>query len=419
MRLIDSGPAARHSARACAGTRDGVGRERQGSIVQGSESCTDARVSVSGVGSDLALLTWRARAEDVYGDAAENAYREIAGSLLDRGFVPVQERVFCDLSAAGAVAVARARALASLRESWPVPPSFVEGSPVGRRGVAGIQVIAARGRARTVLDGERVYGTLVETGTARVLGLSDVGRWAGGRLGAGPAEDAAAAIDAAEQLLGSEGFSFRDVARTWFYLRDILDWYGPFNAVRNAAFARMGLMGANGNGSLPASTGIAGRNARGGWATLDLLAVGPRDGQQVEIKRLHNARQNEATEYGSAFARATEVALGGARYLFVSGTAAIDERGRSVHDGDFEAQTLFTLDAVQTLLRGAGASLPDVRQATAFHKHASDRPAFARILERSGLESLSLVTTAADVCRPELLFEIDATAVLPARGGRP
>jgi enamine deaminase RidA (YjgF/YER057c/UK114 family) len=270
-----------------------------------------------------------------------------------------------------------------------------------------------------VAEGDRVYGREVQSPAARVLGLSDVGRRASGRLAAGPAEDAGAAIDAAEDLLAREGFSFRDVARTWFYLRDILDWYGPFNAVRNAAFRRMGLVGEGGDGQIPASTGIEGRNHRGGWCALDLLAVQPRNGGRLETRRLHNRKQNEATEYGSAFARAMEIVLGDARYIFVSGTASIDDRGATAHVGDFEAQARYTLEAVGTLLEGAGASLADVGQATAFLADPSDGRSFERIVERSGLRASPLVTTVADVCREDLLFEIDATAVVPlGRGAR-
>jgi enamine deaminase RidA (YjgF/YER057c/UK114 family) len=383
-----------------------------------TESRSDAVVRTSEIGGELVLLTWLGSGTARSDADPEQGYRAIVRALKERDCVPVQERVFCDLQAAGPVAAARERALAALGESWPVPATFIEGSPLARRGISGIHVIGARGDAHTVAEGERVFGTLVETRTARVLGLSDVGRRVAGRLGAGPAEEAGAAIDAGEQLLAREGFSFRDVARTWFYLRDILDWYGPFNAVRNAAFQRMGLMGRNGSGKIPASTGIEGRNLRGGWSTLDLLAFAPREGKRLEIKRLHNSKQNEATEYGSAFARATEVVVGDARYVFVSGTASIDDRGESVHQGDFETQTLYTLDAVRALLQGTGASLADVQQATAFIKNPCDGRAFERIVERAGLAELPLVTTVADVCRSELLFEIDAAAVLPVREGR-
>jgi enamine deaminase RidA (YjgF/YER057c/UK114 family) len=369
--------------------------------------------------SDLVLLTWTgapAARGAAAAEAAAGAYAEMAEVLAARGCVPVQERVFADLRLAPEIARGRAQGLAARAAGWPVPPTVVEGAPLGREGIAGVHVIGARGRAHPVVEGGAVYGTLVETRHARVLGLSDVGRRAAAHPG--PAEDAGASIGAAEDLLARAGFSFRDVARTWFYLRDILDWYGAFNAVRNSAFRRMGLMGPAGDGKIPASTGIEGRNARGGWCALDLVALQPREGGRVEMNRLHNRRQNEATEYGSAFARAMEVVLGDARIVFVSGTASIDDHGATVHVGDFDTQARYTLEAVAALLDGAGARLLDVRQATAFVKNPCDGRAFERIVERSPLASVPLVSTVADVCRDELLFEIDATVLLPARGGR-
>jgi enamine deaminase RidA (YjgF/YER057c/UK114 family) len=374
-----------------------------------------AGLRASSLGSELTLVTWSGPARDLEA-AAEEAYAEIDSLLRARGALPVQERVFADAAAGPSLLRGRARATADAAE-WAVPPTCIEGAPVSGKGLAGIHVIAGRGRARLLTEGDRVYGRLVETAEARVLGLADVGRRAGGRLAAGPAEVAGAAIDAAEQLLAREGFGFRDVARTWFYLRDILDWYGAFNAVRNAAFERLGLVGPGGDGQIPASTGIAGRNHGGGWCALDLLALQPRAGGRLSMKRLHNRKQNEATEYGSAFARAMEVGLGGARYVFVSGTAAIDERGRTRHVGDFEAQARYTLDAVAALLEGASGRLADIAQATAFLKNPKDAKALERVLEAAGLGGVPLVTALADVCRPELLFEIDATAVLP-RGAR-
>jgi enamine deaminase RidA (YjgF/YER057c/UK114 family) len=377
-----------------------------------SES-VDVELKTSAVGSDLTLVTWSGGAGAAE-PAVEEAYSAIDGLLRARGCVPVQERVFGDLQAAPAVKRARGRAVGAAPE-WAVPPTVVEGSPVGRSGLAGIHVIAARGASRPVAEGDRAFGRIVETPTARLLGLSDVGRRTAGRLAPGPAEDAGAALDAAAELLAREGFSFRDVARTWFYLRDILDWYGPFNAVRNAAFRRMGLVGPGGDGQIPASTGIEGRNARGGWCALDLLALQPRAG--AAMRRLHNRKQNEATEYGSAFARAMEIVLGDARYLFVSGTASIDDHGATVHVGDFEAQARYTLEAVAALLDGAGARLSDVAQATAFLANPCDGRAFERIVDRSDLRGAPLLTTVADVCRDDLLFEIDAVAVVPLGRG--
>jgi enamine deaminase RidA (YjgF/YER057c/UK114 family) len=135
------------------------------------------------------------------------------------------------------------------------------------------------------------------------------------------------------------------------------------------------------------------------------------------MERLHNRKQNEATEYGSAFARGMALTLGDCRYFFVSGTASIDDHGRTVHVGDFVAQTEHTLAAVSALLDSAGAALTDVRQATAFLKNPGDQRSFEGIADRAGLSGVPMVTTVADVCRKDLLFEIDATAVVPLRRG--
>lgn len=371
-------------------------------------------LSVTETDGDLTLLTWTGSGRRGPAADAETAYEAIAEVLSVREAVPLQERIFGELTVAPDVTRARA-CVVGAEEAFEVPPTYVEGAPVGGEGLAGVHVVAAHStKTRIIRDGGRAAGRLIETPSARLLGLADVGRRVSGRLSAGPVEETGATIEAAAELLGREGYSFGDVARTWFYLRDILDWYGPFNAVRNTAFRRMGLMGVKGDGSIPASTGIEGRNLRGGWCTLDLIAARPQAGARFTMERLHTDEQNEATEYGSAFARGIALTLGEWRYCFVSGTASIDDHGATVHTGDFEAQTDHTLRAVAAVLEAAGAELPDVRQATAFLKNPCDRKALDRIGARTGLSQVPVVTTVADVCRDDLLFEIDATAIVPA-----
>jgi enamine deaminase RidA (YjgF/YER057c/UK114 family) len=259
-------------------------------------------------------------------------------------------------------------------------------------------------------------GRVAETEHARFIGLADLGRALAAGRTATPAEEAQAVIDSAATLLEQEGFSFREVARTWFYLRDILDWYGPFNAARNAAFRGLGLLGANSDG-IPASTGIEGRNLRAGaWCTLDLVAARPRAGGHFEMKPIQGGLQNDPTGYGAAFARGVSLTLAAERLVFVSGTASIDAQGATVHVGDFEAQLRHTVDAVQAILANAGTRLGDVCQATAFLKNPDDAAAYARLAERSGLAGIPVIAAVADICRPELLFELEATALvtLPA-----
>jgi enamine deaminase RidA (YjgF/YER057c/UK114 family) len=369
------------------------------------------------VGS-LALLTWTTdsgRGETP--EQAEHGYRALDEALRAAGAAVLQERVFGSLAAAPQILRARGRATRD-DEAWAVPPTLIEGTPIGGEGIAGVHVLAAQSaRSRLVSHGGLVLGRLVETPDAHLLGLADVGRLAGPARPEDPAAEAATVIDAAEQVLTLEGFSFRDVARTWYYLRDILAWYGPFNGARNAAFRRMGLIGPSGDGAVPASTGIGGRGLAGAWCTLDLLAARAVGGHTLEMTRLHNTRQNEATAYGSAFARGMALALGNHRYLFVSGTASIDDHGATVHAGDVEAQTRHTIDAIAALLEGAGASLDDIRQATAFLRHPRDVDRFQRTARQRGLAAIPMVTVAADACRDDLLVELDATAMVPIPPG--
>ena len=48
---------------------------------------------------------------------------------------------------------------------------------------------------------------------------------------------------------------------------------------------------------------------------------------------------NEAYDYGSAFSRGMRIDLNGLTILLISGTASIDDAGRTVHVGDLRAQT--------------------------------------------------------------------------------
>src|SRR5258708_38423851 len=57
---------------------------------------------------------------------------------------------------------------------------------------------------------------------------------------------------------------------------------------------------------------------------------------------------NEAYAYAkpSSFSRGMRIDLNGLTILLISGTASIDEHGKSVHIGDFRAQMRRTLDNI-------------------------------------------------------------------------
>lgn len=67
---------------------------------------------------------------------------------------------------------------------------------------------------------------------------------------------------------------------------------------------------------------------------------------------------NEAYAYAkpSSFSRGMRIDLNGVTILLISGTASIDENGKSVHIGDFRAQMRRTLANISGLLASEGCT---------------------------------------------------------------
>ena len=139
-------------------------------------------------------------------------------------------------------------------------------------------------------------------------------------------------------------------------------------------------------------------------------------------RRAISARQalNEAPDYGSAFSRGLRVELGGATMLLISGTASVDENGATVHVGDFDAQTRRTYQNITALLEAEGASWKDVVRTTCYLRDIErDYAQFNQIrtefYRQQGLDPLPASTgIQAILCRPDLLIEIEAMAIIPA-----
>jgi enamine deaminase RidA (YjgF/YER057c/UK114 family) len=372
---------------------------------------------ISNSDGDLTFLTWTPDSEsDSTASLVRHAYQEIAALLSNRRRVLLHERIYGDLKAAESILNERKAVLSDLGEDAAVPPTFVEGAPCNGAEIAGVHAIVARndeGESRLLEWDSQVCGRMVQGEDASYLYLSDLSRLIPNRSRLTAGEETRKTFDLVEQVLERARWSFPDVCRTWFYLHHILDWYGEFNQIRNQTFDHHGLFSKSCPRPIPASTGVYGRNLGGNWCTLDLLAIRARQGSKLEIQRLSNPQQNEAPEYGSAFSRGLCVTTESCRYVFVSGTASIDDNGASVHFGDFERQTEQTIDTVSSLLAAAGAGLDDVCQATSFIKRTSDVPSYEKIINRRGLGDLPVICTIGDVCRSELLFELDATAILP------
>lgn len=130
---------------------------------------------------------------------------------------------------------------------------------------------------------------------------------------------------------------------------------------------------------------------------------------------------NEASRYSprpSSFSRGLRVDLPGATMLFLSGTASVDEHGASVHAGDFVAQCFRTYRNLTALLAAEGASWHDVVRTTCYLRDIDrDYAAFNEVrtffMTTLGLDPLPASTgIEAKLCRPELLVEIEAIAII-------
>jgi enamine deaminase RidA (YjgF/YER057c/UK114 family) len=137
---------------------------------------------------------------------------------------------------------------------------------------------------------------------------------------------------------------------------------------------------------------------------------------------------NEATDYRplpSAFSRGLRVPLGGGlALLLISGTASVDEKGATVHEGDFRAQCWRTLRNITRLLESEGATWHDVVRTTCYLRDIERdygdfnevRNWFFRALALDPVPASTGIQ--ARICRSDLLVEIEAMAVVRDRADR-
>jgi len=221
-----------------------------------------------------------------------------------------------------------------------------------------------------------------------------------------PFDEALGMFEVAAGLLAREGLDFRSVARTWIYLRDMERDYSEFNRARRAFFQDQGVT------LLPASTGINGSPFPPEHNfVLGFYAI--QGAPPILRETMTTPTLNEAPDYGSDFSRGLRVGDTNKTSLYISGTASVDECGRTVHEEDFEAQVERMLLNVSTLLERQGASFRDMVSAITYVKRAHDAPAYRRALREKGLVGFPHVIVEAGVCRPDLLCEIEGIALLP------
>ena len=287
---------------------------------------------------------------------------------------------------------------------WPV--TWIDGVPGGRASAfAGFQAFAVSQRDVTrIRVGNRVVASIFVDGDARHCLLGGIGPTA---TGLEPAAQAQQTLGNLEWALGLADFRLSDVVRTWFYNKDIVSWYGAFNRVRSAHYAQTPFR----TGSLPASTGIGARNAAGAALTVSAWAMQPLT-PHAYAREIGSPLQCPAPAYGSSFSRAMELVSGGRRRLFVSGTASIAPGGGTVWVNDSTRQIALTMEVVAAILHSRGMDYDRVTRATAYFKNMAFKPIFEAWREEHELHRMPVVNLQADICRDDLLFEIEVDAAV-------
>ncbi len=314
----------------------------------------------------------------------------------------LQERVFCTRSAVQTLNTARDGIYGDLDDG--VAPSFLVACEGLSGPISGVQVHAVSGGGRPqVVDLDGVpCGRIFRVPGRAYLALSGVSDPHHEQ----PADQARAMMQKAEAALRKLGADFLSVPRTWMWLKDILSWYDDFNRVRTGFFKEWGLIGEGSRQSMPASTGIGLGPANGAHCAMDLMAV--LEPTQCTQYLQTTGKQHCAFEYGSAFSRAARSIMPAGETVFVSGTASIDAGGATTHLGDAAGQINATIENVRAVLSEMKCTDDDVVQVIAYCKTTDVEKVFDAIKDKL---AWPWITVICDICRPDLLFEIEATAM--------
>ena len=337
-------------------------------------------------------------------ETAERLFSGVRDTLCAADARIVQERVFGTHEVMGLLSKVRKEAYAGHNLDDGVDPSLLVADEGVFGPVAGVQVHAISGEVETevvYVDG-KPRGRLLRTPGHRFITLSGISYPQLSRA----TDQARSCLEKAEVALRELGVDFLSVARTWMWLGDILSWYDEFNRVRNQFFTERGIIGDGTRQLMPASTGIglgvADRNGCG----MDLFAVvEPADATQyLQV----GGKQQCAYDYGSAFSRASQTATPAGRTVFVSGTAAIDAAGATTNIDDAAGQINATIDNVRAVLRDTNVTDDDLVHVIAYCKTKDIERVFNSIKTKYNWPWLTAIC---DICRPDLLFEIEATAL--------
>jgi enamine deaminase RidA (YjgF/YER057c/UK114 family) len=351
-------------------------------------------------------------------DAAELAgkYQRLVKQLAQHGIIPIHEKVFGYLSYSSLFLNVRSETYRMFGFSpGRIPFSYIEGAPAvkGARW-AGVHLYGirlhdpSRVNLHDVVNEGTCCGKIIDSHDVRQVFLTGLN--CESKRNREPVDVKTEIKNLFINLdfsFQNAGFQMSDLVRTWFHLRDIIPSYNEFNDARKDSFN--GKVDYN---RLPASTAIQGKPAFERGISLDALAIQSRNGNGPVVPTMTSPAQPEAMTYGPLFSRGIEIIWPTYKILLVSGTASIDELGRSVYAENPEQQVSNTLNNISLLLNKYDATMNDIVQATAYFKNPDLEPVFNGLLVQNEWSTMPCLRVVGDVCREDLFFEMDCIAVV-------
>ena len=106
---------------------------------------------------------------------------------------------------------------------------------------------------------------------------------------------------------------------------------------------------------------------------------------------------------------------GAQRTLYCAGQISVDADGKTLHAGDFKGQINSTIDNLEAVLKGAGYNFSDIVRlniyTTDLEGFFASRGVLLERLVAAGARYTSTLLGVSRLARPDLLIEIEATAV--------
>jgi enamine deaminase RidA (YjgF/YER057c/UK114 family) len=193
---------------------------------------------------------------------------------------------------------------------------------------------------------------------------------------------------------------YTSIYRTWFFVDNILSWYGDFNWTRTLYYESKGIY----PGEYPASTGIGVSN---NFNTPLYTYVNAVKNFQGTIRPVQSGEQCKATDYGSSFSRGIVLIHEQYKRLFLSGTASIDTEGKSIFKDDVKAQTHQTLKVINALMEAEEMNWEDAVSGIIYIKDFKDYATVMDALQEEISLNFPYAVCGSDICRDELLFEME------------